>query len=71
MSKITPPHLAIAEVAPICFLLLVCVLLTAFAGPVMHYLTRTATDLHQRPHYIERVLNEPAVPGPPKAGGTP
>jgi multicomponent K+:H+ antiporter subunit D len=62
-GRIAPPHLPFAEVTPICLLLLVCVLLTVLAGPIMAYLTRTAGDLHRPGQYIDRVLSEPTVPG--------
>lgn len=71
LGRIPPPHLPVAEVAPICLLLSASVLLTAFAGPVMSHLTRTAGDLHQRSLYIERVLRTAPVPALPHAGGGP
>ncbi|HZW20299.1 monovalent cation/H+ antiporter subunit D [Noviherbaspirillum sp.] len=62
-GRVAQPRLPVTEVAPICLLLGLCVLLTVQAGPVMDYLVRTADDLHRPQQYIERVLSEPAVPG--------
>jgi multicomponent K+:H+ antiporter subunit D len=57
-----PPRLRVIEVTPIALLLLLCVAMTIWAGPVMAYLERTAASLHAPEHYIERVLSAPAVP---------
>lgn len=62
-GKVAQPRLPVTEVAPICLLLGLCVLLTVQAGPVMAYLIRATGDLHRPAHYIERVLSEPTVPG--------
>jgi multicomponent K+:H+ antiporter subunit D len=62
-GKIVPPRLPFSEAAPISLLLLLCVLLTVQAGPVMDYLVRTAENLHRPGLYVDRVLSEPAVPG--------
>ena len=60
-GNVTPPRLQLSEAAPISALLLVCVLLTVQASPVIDYLNRSATALHHSDTYIERVLTEPVV----------
>ncbi|BBJ23658.1 monovalent cation/H+ antiporter subunit D [Candidatus Nitrotoga sp. AM1P] len=63
-GKISPLHLPFTEAAPISLLLLLCVVLTVQAGPVLAYLERTTADLHHPQHYINKVLSEPVIPGP-------
>jgi multicomponent K+:H+ antiporter subunit D len=70
-GSVMQPRLPVTEVAPICLLLGLCVLLTVQAGPVMAYLIRTAGDLHRPEQYIERVLSEPVVPGVQGKGDAP
>ncbi|WP_420474725.1 monovalent cation/H+ antiporter subunit D [Noviherbaspirillum sp. ST9] len=70
-GNVPQPRLPVTEVAPICLLLALCVLLTVQAGPVMSYLIRTADDLHRPQQYIQRVLSEPAVPGVQGKGDAP
>ncbi|HJV82352.1 monovalent cation/H+ antiporter subunit D [Noviherbaspirillum sp.] len=70
-GNVAQPRLPVSEVAPICMLLGLCLLLTVQAGPVMSYLMRTADDLHRPRQYIERVLSEPAVPGLQGRGDAP
>jgi multicomponent K+:H+ antiporter subunit D len=70
-ASVVQPRLPVTEVAPICLLLGLCVLLTVQAGPVMSYLIRTAGDLHRPGRYIERVLSEPPVPGVQGKGEAP
>ncbi len=55
------PNLKVMEAAPIFALLLICVLFTVQAGPLMRYLDRTAASLHEPHHYIQQVLSTPAV----------
>lgn len=62
----TPPRLQIAEAAPITLLLLLCVVMTVQAGPVMAYLDRASQALHQPGTYIQRVLSEPPVSNDPE-----
>lgn len=62
-GAITPPRLQFTEVAPIGFLLLLCILLAVLAGPIFDFLGRASADLHQPAHYVERMLSEPTVPG--------
>jgi multicomponent K+:H+ antiporter subunit D len=70
-GNVAQPRLPVTEVAPICLLLGLCVLLTVQAGPVMAYLIRTGSDLHRPELYIERVLSEPTVPGVQDKGDVP
>ena len=59
-----PPRLHRAEVMPVALLLLLSVLLTVQAQPLLAYLARASADLHRPGLYIERVLGTPALPGP-------
>jgi multicomponent K+:H+ antiporter subunit D len=52
----TTPRLRIIEAAPAAFLILLCLALTAGAGPVMTYLDSAAKSLHSPQVYI-RVVN--------------
>jgi multicomponent K+:H+ antiporter subunit D len=70
-GNVAQPRLPVTEVAPICLLLGLCVLLTVQAGPVMAYLIRTGSDLYRPALYIERVLSEPTVPGVQDKGDVP
>src|SRR5690606_16697912 len=58
------PHLKFNEAVPVLLLLLVGVVMMVQAGPLMAYLDRVATGLHQPEAYIQRVLTETAVPDP-------
>lgn len=51
-----PPPLRIAEAFPVGLLLLVCLGLMVFAGPVMRYMDRTGQSLQDRQGYINSVL---------------
>ena len=52
------------EIAPVAFLLLLCLVLTVQGGPVMRYMDATAQSLHAPAAYVRDVLSRPAVPGP-------
>ena len=58
-----PPRLHTSEVLPVAALLLVSVLLTVQAQPVLAYLARASADIHRPSLYGERVLATPAAPG--------
>jgi multicomponent K+:H+ antiporter subunit D len=58
----SPPHLRASEAAPVFLLLILCVLMTIYAGPLTDYLDRTAATLHTPQLYIEQVLSQGAVP---------
>jgi multicomponent K+:H+ antiporter subunit D len=55
-SQTPPPPLRIAEAFPIGLLLLACLGLMVFAGPVMRYMERTGQSLQDRQGYINSVL---------------
>lgn len=57
------PTVRVVELAPVAALLLLCVLLTAQAGPVMRYMQATAEGLHSPSAYIGSVLNAPTATG--------
>jgi multicomponent K+:H+ antiporter subunit D len=50
------PRLRIVEAAPLAFLILICLALTAGAGPAMRYFDDTARDLNKPDAYIRAVL---------------
>jgi multicomponent K+:H+ antiporter subunit D len=56
------PRVRIIEMAPVAALLLLCVMLTVRAGPVMNYLEAAAQALHEPGKYVGNVL-VPARPG--------
>lgn len=58
------PHLKLIEVAPIGMLLLLCVLLTVRAGPVLRYTELTASHLHAPHAYVDAIMGAPVKPGP-------
>lgn len=62
-----PPPLKIAEALPVGFLLLVCLGLMIFAGPVMRYMERTGQSLQDRQGYINAVLGAERVATEPRA----
>jgi multicomponent K+:H+ antiporter subunit D len=53
------PRLSLLESAPLAFLILVCLALTAGAGPAMRYFEAAARDLAEPRAYIHAVLGEP------------
>lgn len=55
-SERPPPPLRLAEVFPVGLLLLVCLALMLFAGPVMRYMDRTGQSIQDRQGYINSVL---------------
>ena len=61
---VTPPRLHLSEVTPITALLLLSLAMTVQARPLFDFLGRASDDIHRPANYIERVLTEPAVPGP-------
>lgn len=50
------PRVLVIEVAPMAALLLLCLVLTIQAGPIMHYMDATAQSLHRPQNYIDDVL---------------
>jgi multicomponent K+:H+ antiporter subunit D len=53
------PRVTIIEIAPVAALLLLCLVLTVWAGPVLAYMEATARSLHDPAGYIARVLAAP------------
>src|SRR5690606_8646919 len=51
------PRLHVFEAAPVAFLMLLCLLLSAASGPVMGFLEATAQSLHEPSTYIRTVLD--------------
>ena len=60
----TVPRVRLIEIAPILGLLLLCVVLTVLAGPVMRFIEATAESLHAPATYVHAVLG-PNWPPPP------
>ena len=59
-----PPALNLSEATPILLLVIVCVGMVAFAGPLSQLLERVAADAINTPAYIESVLeHQPVVRG--------
>ncbi|NLY64434.1 MAG: monovalent cation/H+ antiporter subunit D [Alcaligenaceae bacterium] len=52
------PKLSIREAFPVAVLLLSCIALSIFAGPVMDFLTETATSLDDPNQYIHAVITQ-------------
>jgi multicomponent K+:H+ antiporter subunit D len=61
------PRVLVMEIAPIAFLLTLCVGLTVFGGPVMRYMDQTAQALHTPHSYIRNVMTAPRVEPPAPA----
>ena len=66
------PRLHVLEGAPVAGLLLACLLITVYAGPVMRYTQATAYALHDPREYINAVMSARPMPYPTQAqpGGT-
>jgi multicomponent K+:H+ antiporter subunit D len=64
----TVPRVRVIEMAPIMFLLIICVVQTVQAGPVMRFMQATAQSLHAPDDYIRDVL-ETSGQSTRKAGG--
>jgi multicomponent K+:H+ antiporter subunit D len=56
------PRVLLIEIAPVGFLLLLCVAMTVGGGPVMRYMDATARTLHVPNDYIDAVLRARPVP---------
>lgn len=63
------PRLRLSEAAPVGALLLTCVALTVWAGPVIKYLDDTASYLDRPASYIEAVLSQSPARGLHKGEG--
>jgi multicomponent K+:H+ antiporter subunit D len=55
------PRVMLLEIAPVAGLLLVCVGLTIWAGPVLAYMEATARSLHNPASYVSRVQAAPHI----------
>src|SRR5690606_5754661 len=55
------PRLHVIEAAPVAFLVLVCLCLTAWSGQVMRFFDATARSLHDPQAYVEAVLGLPVT----------
>ena len=65
------PHLKVIEVVPIGMLLLLCMLLTVRAGPVLRYTELTASHLHAPHAYVDAIMGAPVKPGPTSPAAAP
>jgi multicomponent K+:H+ antiporter subunit D len=63
------PRVSATEIAPIAALLILCLLQTIQAGPVMRFMQATAHSLYAPRDYVRAVL-PPAEQQAGKAGGT-
>lgn len=57
------PNVRMVEIVPVAFLLILCVVMTVSAGPLMRYMNYTASFLHQPEAYISDVLGASAAKG--------
>jgi multicomponent K+:H+ antiporter subunit D len=55
--------------APVALLLILCVVQTIEAGPVMRFMQATALSLHAPQHYIRDVLGSSPSPPSPETSG--
>jgi multicomponent K+:H+ antiporter subunit D len=62
------PPVRVIEIAPVVFLLIVCVAQTAQAGPVMRFMQATARSLHAPADYVGGVLRQTDGQSAHKAG---
>jgi multicomponent K+:H+ antiporter subunit D len=58
------PRVLVMDIAPVAFLILLCLALTVEGGPAMRYMNATAQSLHQPSAYISDVLSARPVPNP-------
>jgi multicomponent K+:H+ antiporter subunit D len=64
------PRVRVIEMAPVAMLLLLCMMQTIEAGPVMRFMQATAVSLHAPQHYIRDVLRPSSGRPGVKATGT-
>jgi multicomponent K+:H+ antiporter subunit D len=60
----TVPRVLVMEIAPVAFLLALCLWMTIQAGSMMRYMDATAQSLHVPSGYVQGVMSAPAVPSP-------
>lgn len=58
----TIPRVLVMEIAPVAFLLTLCLTMTILGGPLLRYTDATAQSLHRPAGYIQDVLSTPPVP---------
>lgn len=58
----TIPRVLVMEIAPVAFLLTLCLTMTILGGPLLRYTDATADSLHRPAGYIRDVLSTPPVP---------
>lgn len=64
----TVPRVLVTEIAPVAFLLGLCLLITVQGGSVMRYMDATAQSLHAPTEYVRAVLSAKSVPAPDAEG---
>ncbi|WP_256753422.1 monovalent cation/H+ antiporter subunit D [Mesorhizobium sp. Mes31] len=60
----TIPRVLLLEIAPVAFLLTLCLLMTVQGGQMMRYMEATAQSLHSPADYLRDVLSAQPIPGP-------
>ena len=58
------PRVLLLEIAPVAFLLALCLLMTVQGGQMMRYMDATAQSLHSPADYLRDVLSTQPIPGP-------
>ncbi|RFC65710.1 MULTISPECIES: monovalent cation/H+ antiporter subunit D [Mesorhizobium] len=66
--EIIVPRVRVIEFVPVAFLLILCIWMTAQAGPTMRYLDAAANALHDPTGYVHDVLSAAPIPSPKEAG---
>ena len=61
LEGVAVPRVRVIEIAPVAFLLLLCVTMSIQGGALMRYMDDTARSLHAPGAYIENVLGAPRV----------
>ena len=68
-SADTMPRVRMLEIGPVLLLLALCLALTVWPGPVMHYMQATAQSLHAPQDYVRAVFPVPPSSAPEEEGG--
>jgi multicomponent K+:H+ antiporter subunit D len=63
----TVPRVLAMEIAPVAFLLTLCLVMTVQGGQMMRYMDATAQSLHSPADYVRDVLSAQPIPGPDAA----
>jgi multicomponent K+:H+ antiporter subunit D len=64
------PRVRVIEIAPVAFLLILCVMQTIQAGPIMRFMHAAAESLHAPRGYVRDVLGPATEQQTREAGGT-